>query len=175
MIPPILISLYLFVPGIFGQSQATSGNIEGRVMDKTGAVIAGILITASNQDTGFIRSTRSDRDGGYILVLLPLGTYTVEAGAEQGFAAAVFTNLPVTLGAKRSIDFILEPVLLADQVEINSESPGIETTQTSGSTTLDERRVSLLPILRRNFLDIAVTTPGVTRDPGRGGVFSLAA
>ena len=44
------------------QSQSTTGNIEGRVADPNGAVVPGVTITATNQDTGFSKSTTSDQD-----------------------------------------------------------------------------------------------------------------
>ena len=37
----------------FGQSNATTGNIEGRVVDQNGAAVPGIAVTATNIDTGF--------------------------------------------------------------------------------------------------------------------------
>jgi hypothetical protein len=38
------------------QSQSTTGNIEGRVVDPNGAVVPGVSITAKNQDTGFSKT-----------------------------------------------------------------------------------------------------------------------
>ena len=80
----LLISLFLLAvclaatpSAACAQSQATSGDIEGRVLDPQGAVVPGATVTATNQGTGLEKSAVTDSDGNYRLVLLPPGTYTV--------------------------------------------------------------------------------------------------
>ena len=151
------------------QSQSTTGNIEGRVADPNGAVVPGIGIIATNQDTGLNRSVNTDSDGNYIFVLLPPGNYRVEVSATKGFAAAKYQNLRVTVGAKSSLDIVLKIGSAENVVDVTSEGQAIETTRTSISTTIDERRVTNLPTNGRNFLDFATLTPGIVRDPTRAG------
>src|SRR4029079_19070858 len=81
----------------FSQSQSTTGNIEGRVVDQNGAVVPGISVSATNQDNGFGKTVMTDADGNYIFVLLPPGNYRVEVGAAKGFAAAKYENVKVTV------------------------------------------------------------------------------
>ena len=73
--------IFLTAVMAFGQSQSTTGNIEGRVIDQTGAVVAGVAVSATNQDTGFGKTVMSDDEGNYIFVLLPPGKYKVEVAA----------------------------------------------------------------------------------------------
>ena len=54
-------------------------------------------------------------------------------------------------------------------MDVNAEGQGVETTRTSISSTVDERRVINLPTNGRNFLDFATLTPGIVRDPTRSG------
>src|SRR5687768_7721593 len=42
------------------QSQATTGDIEGRVLDPNGAVVPNATVTARNEATGFERSANTD-------------------------------------------------------------------------------------------------------------------
>src|SRR5262249_39810070 len=49
----------------------------------------------------------------------------------------------------------------------------IETTRSQTSTVVNQRAVEDLPINGRNFLDFAVLTPGVVKDPSRGGDLSF--
>src|SRR5438067_1653303 len=86
------------------QSQATTGNIEGRVVDANGAIVPGASISAANQDTGFSKTVTSDFDGNYIFVLLPPGSYKVAVAAVKGFAAATYNNVKVTVGAKTALE-----------------------------------------------------------------------
>ncbi|MCV5639189.1 carboxypeptidase-like regulatory domain-containing protein, partial [Escherichia coli] len=77
------------------QSQATTGNIEGRVVDQQGAVVVGATVTATNQQTGLTRSVTTDENGEYRLILLPPGSYTVRV-ERSGFAPAEARDVVVT-------------------------------------------------------------------------------
>ena len=85
-------SLALFASAAFPQSQATSGNIEGRVLDPNGAAVPGVTVTATNQQTGFEKTATSDEEGNYRLILLPPGTYKVVATGAQGFQPTTLEN-----------------------------------------------------------------------------------
>lgn len=162
-------ALLLFAAAAWAQSQSTTGNIEGRVVDQNGAVVPDISVSVSNQDTGFGKTTVTDADGNYIFVLLPPGNYTVETGAKQGFAPAKYENVKVTVGAKNSLDIELKASGSVNIVDVSADGQGIETGRTSISSTVDESRVSGLPTNGRNFLDFVSLTPGIVRDPTRAG------
>jgi outer membrane receptor protein involved in Fe transport len=165
----LMILLATSVITAVAQSQSTSGNIEGRVVDPNGAVVPGIAVSATNQNTGFGKTTISDSDGNYIFVLLPPGSYKVEVGAAKGFAAATYNNVQVTVGAKTALEISLTAGTSVTVVDVSAEGQGVETTRTSISSTVDERRVTNLPTNGRNFLDFATLAPGVIRDPTRAG------
>jgi predicted S18 family serine protease len=61
----LLIGILLLTQGAFSQSQATTGNIEGRVVDQQGAAVPNVSVTARNQDTGFVKTVNSNEDGTY--------------------------------------------------------------------------------------------------------------
>src|SRR5690348_1134618 len=89
---PLAILLSLFVclvsmVSVSAQSQATTGNIEGRVLDPNGAVVPGAQVTAKNESTGLEKSATSDGGGNYRIILLPPGSYLVTVKA-TGFASA---------------------------------------------------------------------------------------
>ena len=155
----------------FAQSQATTGDIEGRVLDPNGAVIPNATITAKNEATGFERTVNTDADGNYRIIMLPPGTYTVEATA-NGFNKVGTNAVQVTVGSKSSLDLNLATGGVKETVLISAEPPTVETTRTSVSTTVNERAIQNLPINGRNFQDFATLSPGVIRDP-RGGDLSV--
>src|SRR4051812_10622096 len=109
-IPPVLarlavvcLCLAFAAPATLAQSQATGGDIEGRVLDPQGAVVANAAVTAKNKDTGLERATATDSEGNYRIILLPPGQYTVSAGS-QGFKTEMVDNVNVSVGAKVSLD-----------------------------------------------------------------------
>jgi hypothetical protein len=164
-----LAAILLFATSAFAQSQATTGNIEGRIIDPNGAAVANVTVTATNQDTGFEKTAQTTDEGNFVLPLLQPGVYRVTAGAASGFAAATYENVRVTVGAKNTLEIALSASGTTNVVDVSAEGQGVETTRTSISSTVDERRVINLPTNGRNFLDFVVLTPGIVRDPTRSG------
>ncbi|MBV9216642.1 MAG: TonB-dependent receptor [Acidobacteria bacterium] len=151
------------------QSQSTTGNIDGHVVDPNGAVVPGVTVTATNVDTGFTRSATSDGDGNYTILLLPPGNYKVDVGASNGFAAATYNNVRVTVGAKTPLEVKLSAGGSVNVVDVTADGQIVEASRTSIATTIDQTRVSNLPTNGRNFLDFATLTPGIVKDPTRAG------
>src|ERR1700722_14235031 len=55
----------------------TSGTITGTVVDPTGVAIPGASITVTDLSTGAKRTTVSSAEGQYVLVDIPIGTYSM--------------------------------------------------------------------------------------------------
>jgi outer membrane receptor protein involved in Fe transport len=158
---------------VWTQSQSTTGNIEGHVVDQNGAVVPNVSITATNVDTGFSKTAQSDADGKFVIVLLPPGKYRVETGAVQGFATSKYENVTVSVGGKTALEIALTIGAAANIVDVAAGGEAVETTRSSISTTVDEKAIDNLPVNGRSFLDFATLTPGVIRDPNRTGDLSV--
>jgi outer membrane receptor protein involved in Fe transport len=170
----LVILLLACTSGALAQSQATTGNIEGRVLDPNGAAIPGVSISATNQATGFEKSATTDSEGNFSIILLPPGSYDLKTSAPSGFQAATFTNVVVTVGGKTPLEINLGLAgAAAATVDVTAEAPVVETGRTSVSTTINERAIENLPVNGRNYLDFATLTPGVIRDPTRQGDLSV--
>lgn len=74
----VLVSLF-FVALAFSQPATTA--LHGTVYDVKGAVLSGATVTVSDPQTGFSRTTMTDKDGGYHLLQLPPSTYAVTVDA----------------------------------------------------------------------------------------------
>jgi outer membrane receptor protein involved in Fe transport len=169
-IPLIVIFLFTLAVGAQAQSQATTGNIEGRVVDPNRAAVPGITVTAASKETGLAKSAVTDAEGIYRIILLPPGTYRVTTGGgPQGFAVAEFSNVTVTVGGQTPLDISLTVGGTTTMVDVSAEGQIVETTRTAVSSTVNERAIQNLPVNGRNFLDFATLTPGVVRDPTRTG------
>jgi outer membrane receptor protein involved in Fe transport len=165
-------SLVLGCVVALAQSQATTGNIEGRVLDPNQAAVAGATVTATNQNTGFEKSATTDDEGNYRIILLPTGIYTVKTSGAQGFQPSTLSNVVVTVGSITPLDIALSVGGTSLDVLVTGEAPVVETTRTSVATTINQNSIENLPINGRNFQDFATLTPGVIRDP-RGGDLSV--
>src|SRR6266496_3712822 len=68
--------------------QGAYGEITGKVVDTSGAVIPGVEITVTNVGTGRTRTGITSESGAYRITLLPSGSYSVKA-ALTGFKTSV--------------------------------------------------------------------------------------
>lgn len=152
----------------FGQSQSTTGLIQGTVVDPNGAVVSGAAINVKNVDTGFERNLVSNSDGFFSAPLLPLGKYRVAATA-SGFSGSTLENVQLSIGQTLSLRIEMKVGGTAVTVDVSSEAESVETARTELSTQINDRAVQNLPINRRDFSRFALLTPGVSIVQGPDG------
>ena len=133
----------------------------GTVSDATGAVMNGVTVTARNVNTGIVSTNQSNDTGNYNFPSLQPGQYTVTA-TMSGFQTATYTNLSLGQGENVRQNFTLQIASATTSIEVVEEAPTISSTTTASvGAVLSERAVATLPILNRNVLDLAATSPGV--------------
>ncbi len=166
----LLVCLLSISISAFAQSQANTGNIEGRITDPNAAAVPNVTVTATNLATGLTKTAVTNDEGIYRIVFLPPGSYKVETSGAQGFTPASFTNVVVTVGGQTPLDIQLAVGnATVAMVDVSAEGQVVETTRTSISSVVNERAIQNLPVNGRNFLDFATLTPSVVRDPTRQG------
>ncbi len=164
----LLLFSVCLVPGVLAQSQATTGVIEGTVVDETGGVLAGATVSIKNTDTNFEKVLTSGSDGRFRSVLLPLGPYRVTVTL-AGFTKLVREGLNLAVGQSINLRLALQVSAVSQEVLVTASNPVIETTRAEGSTQISEREVASLPNNGRNFLDFAKLTPSVSIVQGPDG------
>jgi len=162
-----LVILLISLP-LFAQSQATTGVIEGTVLDASGAAVPGVTVTIRNTATGYEVTVITDAAGRFRAVLLPVGPYQVTATL-QGFATVVQKGLDLGVGQTLSASIALKQATSAEEIVVTAAAPLIETARTEGSTRIDQKAVEGLPNNGRNFLEFTKLTPGVTIVQGPDG------
>ncbi|MFY9557615.1 MAG: carboxypeptidase-like regulatory domain-containing protein, partial [Blastocatellia bacterium] len=153
--------------GVFGQTQITTGVIQGTVLDEQGGVVPGANVEVRNPDTNFSRSLTTDSDGRFVFLQLSPGRYTLTV-SKQGFATLVQENLELTVGQTINLSLNMKVSRLEEKITITA-APTIDTVKTESSSTLNELAVSNLPILGRKFEDLLTLTPGVSVVQGPDG------
>jgi len=149
--------LFSLLPA-FGQVNAVLG---GTVTDATGAVMPTVKVTATNTATGIVTNRETNTTGNYEFPSLQPGSYTVTASA-TGFQTATFTNLDLGQGQSVRQNFSLQIASAVTSIEVVEEANTTTgTTTASVGAVLSERAVLTLPVLNRNVLDLAATSPGV--------------
>ena len=72
---PLLLLLTLLAAPLPSFGQRITGSIEGRVTDPTGAVLPGVEVSVTNEQTQLTRTTVTNEVGLYNIPLLPSGSY----------------------------------------------------------------------------------------------------
>ena len=119
-----LLLVLLAVP-VFAQSQATTAELNGRVVDAQGGVLPGVTVTARNEATGYVRTAVTDEAGRFTLPLLPPGTYAVSMEL-AGFASSQ-RQAVLTVGASVTVNQALQLTGIAETVQVSGASPLVET------------------------------------------------
>jgi hypothetical protein len=138
----------------------TSATLSGRVEDANGSAINGATITTTNLETNRQQTATSDAEGRYRFAYLSVGTYKLSASA-QGFATL---NRQLTLTVGQALDVPLRLAIASLSVNVMVEDiPVIETIRTQVAETIRPREIDELPLNGRNYLDLALLVPGVSR------------
>jgi hypothetical protein len=145
-------------------AQDVRGTILGRIVDPSGAVIAGAKVEAVNTDTGVHASSISNSAGDYILTYLLPGPYnlTIE---QAGFKTAVRSGIVLREGDRLSTDIQLEVGEATQSVEVTAAAPLLDTSTASLGHTVDEHEIKDLPTKDGMVLIVATFSPGVTFTP----------
>jgi hypothetical protein len=141
-------------------AQSTGGRILGRISDPTGAFLAGVKVTATNEATGVARDTQTNESGEYGFPQVPVGTYTVSFDL-TGFKTNVRKGIPVDLNQVITLNSVLQIGQTKETVEVTSEAPIVDTTSTQLGAVMDSRQVSELPLNSRDTYQLLQLQPGV--------------
>lgn len=146
---------------VLAQQSIDSASITGRVEDPSGAAVPGARVLVQRADRNQNWEARSDEGGRFDLLFVPPGPYAVSVTA-SGFARY---DLPITLtvGQVRDIRIPLSLEGVSAAVQVTADAPLVETRRTQASDTILPAEVDALPLNGRNYLDLALLVPGVSR------------
>lgn len=150
-------------------AQSLEAVVQGKVADATGAAVPGAAITASNDATGLTREATSDAAGHYVLLDLPPGRYDLRVDL-SGFAPTVVRHQVLHVGTVVTIDYVLNVASLSETVDVRGNLPALEATRPALTRVVQRSELEALPVVNRNFNDLAALAPGVTKTGVYGGV-----
>ena len=160
----VLIALMLSASG--ARAQTVSGGIRGTVTDATQAVIPGATVTATNVDTGVVRTTVTSAEGVYTLASLPGGTYRVEA-VLSGMKTEVREGVRVTAANVTTLNVTLEVGSTQESVVVTADTLVQADTVTTGAS-LDTTAYAELPLTAggsRRPNQFMLLVPGTAGNP----------
>ena len=140
-------------------AQTPTGSISGNVSDSTGAQINGASVQLINNSTHESHSATTNSAGAYIFPIVPAGDYTLEAQA-NGFKLEKRTGVMLNVNQNARVDFALQVGSVREVVEVNADSPLVDTMDVQVGDTVDQKRIENLPLNGRNVYDLIGLMPG---------------
>ena len=161
----ILSSLLLIVPAL--AQTANTGALTGIVTDANGAIVSGAQVRVISEATGEERTVVANEAGNYTVPLLLPGSYRVEFTG-TGFKKSVKSALQISVTETTRLDVQLEVGSVQEQVTVTSQAELLQTESSALGRVVDSTGISNLPLVTRNFTQIATLSPGVSAGVVRG-------
>ncbi|GAA3762213.1 TonB-dependent receptor [Terriglobus aquaticus] len=130
------------------------------MQDTGGAAIPDATVTVHNVGTGVDTTVKSGGAGDYTVPFLDPGNYTVRASA-QGFREVVRNNVELHVQDKLTVDLSLGAGATSDVVTVTADPPLLDTGSATRGALIDNVKVTELPIIGRNPINLADLAPGV--------------
>jgi len=138
-----LFALLLLCPGIVS-AQTSKGAIAGTVTDKSGAVVIGAQITATNSDTGEARNSLSGQLGQYRIDAVEPGRYLV-AIRQLGFTPLLLEGIRVSGSVLTSVNARLIPSEVVQTIVVEAPRASVQTESGELSQTIGTRELHDIP------------------------------
>ncbi len=156
----ILAALFCLVCSTLLSAQSTGGRLLGRVSDPSGAILAGVRVTLTNEATGVSQESTTNESGDYGFPQVAVGTYRVEFD-QTGFKKNLRHGVSVDLNQVVTLNMVMQIGEARETVEVTSEAPLVDTTSTQLGAIMDQRQVSNLPLNSRDTYQLLQLQPGV--------------
>src|SRR5688572_21161233 len=113
-----------------GGGASSTGTIQGRVTDNSGAVLPGVSVTATSPSMIGTQTQVTNENGSYRFPAVPPGVYTVTFEL-AGFSSVKREDVSISLGFTANLNVEMSVAALQETVTVTGESPIIDTSATS--------------------------------------------
>lgn len=173
------ICLMAYLLSVLAVSQEFRGAIRGRIMDPSGAAVAGAAIEVVNAETNVKVTASTNEAGNYQAPFLLPGDYTLRVG-HPGFKTLERRGIRVSLNELVTLDLTLELGQTTESVTVTASAPLLNTASADLGQVVERGMVETMVVsLSRNVINIRNLAPGVTGGTGTytssaQGNFSIA-
>ncbi len=139
---------------------ASSGALAGVTLDISGALLPGVSINVVRDDGNEARSTTSDAEGRFRILLLSPGSYHLQAN-KTDFEPISLSDLPISVTETLRVDLHLHLATRVEHVQVSLESAVVQTESSALGRVINAAMISELPLVTRNFTQLTGLSPGV--------------
>jgi hypothetical protein len=153
----IVCAFGLFAASLLAQSDTAS--LSGRVLDPSGLGVAGAELTLSSSSTGAARKAKSAAGGNYRFDILQPGDYALTIAA-SGFKTFEAGSLHLQVAQDSTFDASLAIGAVTESMQVTSQISQLEAASVAQGTVISGEKVKALPLNGRQFLQLALLSPG---------------
>ena len=154
----LLLASVLAAPS--ARAQAVYGSIAGVVLDASGAPVPGATVTITSPDRKTSDSVVTNASGNYVRDRLLPGRYELKAEL-TGFKGAQVSKVVVSVDTQTHVDLRLELGDMTETITVEATaSQLLKTDRADVATIFEEKQLTELPVLDRNFTKFLLLTPG---------------
>lgn len=148
------------------QAQQTLGGITGTVTDKTGGVLPETIVTIIGDQTQLTRTQKTNANGSYDFVNLPIGTYTLTF-THEGFETQKVPSITVQADRTATINAVLPVGQVGTVVQVQAD-PLMNAVDTTNGYILEKNQIDAVPLPTGSFTGLAILSPGVNAELAGG-------
>jgi hypothetical protein len=150
-------------------AQQTLGGITGTVSDKSGSVLPDSTVTIVGDQTKLTRTLKTNGNGAYDFVNLPIGTYTVTV-AHDGFQTERLASIPVQADRTATLNVSMKVGQVGTTIDVEA-APAMNAVDTTNGYVLEQNQIDEVPLPTGSFTGLAILSPGVNAElPSGTGV-----
>jgi hypothetical protein len=162
----IFLLAVLFQLAVCALAQQTLGGITGTVSDKSGSVLPDTTVTIVGDQTKLTRTQKTNGNGAYDFVNLPIGTYTVTV-AHEGFQTERLPSIPVQADRTATLNVSLKVGQVGTTIEVEA-APAMNAVDTTNGYVLEAQQIQEVPLPTGSFTGLAILSPGVNAELPNG-------
>ncbi len=118
-------------------------------------------ISVRNTETGFVRESKSNESGNYVVTDLPIGKYELSTQV-SGFKKYVLTGVVLTVDAKININIKLEVGAVGDTITVAADAVQVEGSNGEVGRLITGEEATQIQLNGRNFPQLLQLLPGVS-------------
>ena len=159
----------LFLFSLCAPAQQTLGGITGTVTDQSSSVLPDTTVTIVGDQTKLTRTQKTNGNGAYDFVNLPIGTYTVTV-THDGFETQKLPSILVQANRTATLNVALKVGQVGTTIEVQA-APAMNAVDTTNGYILEKEQIDAVPLPTGSFTGLAILSPGVNAElPSGTGV-----
>jgi hypothetical protein len=158
----VALSIGMLLPSLAsaqGGGASSTGTIQGRVADTSGAILPGVSVTATSPSMIGTQTQVTNENGTYRFPAVPPGTYELSFEL-AGFNTVKRSGIQISLGFTANVNVDLAVATLQETVTVSGASPVIDTSATRVQQNFKLEQLNSIPN-GRDMWALLAATPGV--------------